>query len=67
MNPGRFREKILAFMQVCEPYSASEIARGVETTALTVLRDLRELHAKDPSLIGYKKVGRTNLYWRKKD
>ena len=67
MAPGRLRDKIIAFMRVCEPYSASEIARGAGTTARTVIRDLEDLLRKRPDFVGHKKIGRIRIFWLKSE
>ena len=62
---SKYRESILKAL-LTEPKSANEIAVELKVNQRTVQVELMRLALEKPDQIGYKKMGRTNLFWRRK-
>lgn len=60
----RYTEKILQSLSD-EPKSANEIASEINVHQKTAQIELMRLALETPGKVGYKKIGRTHLFWRK--
>lgn len=61
---GKFDDKILALLSD-EPKTPNEIALKLKVHQRTAQSILFQLALSKSDVIGYKKVGRTHLFWRK--
>lgn len=60
---SRYREEILKLLSN-EPKSANEIADYLRINQRTAQVELMRLALDMPDVVKYKKIGRTNLFWR---
>ena len=62
---GKFKDKIFELISY-EPKTPTEISIKLGINQKTVQSTLFQLILANPEVIGYKKVGRTHLFWRKR-
>jgi predicted ArsR family transcriptional regulator len=63
---GKYNDKILALLSD-EPKTPNEIAKELGIHQKTAQTTLMQLALANPKTVGYKRVGRTHLFWLKKD
>lgn len=61
---GKYEEKILKLL-TNEPTTPNEVALKLGVHQKTAQTTLMQLALQKPQLVGYKKIGRTHLFWRK--
>ena len=61
---GKYDSQILQLLSD-EPKTPNEIAEELGIHQKTAQSTLLQLALSKPEIIGYKKVGRTHLFWRK--
>lgn len=61
---SKYREQILDTLSD-EPKSANEIAKELGVHQRTAQVELMRLALEKPDQVRYKKVGRTNLFWKR--
>lgn len=62
---GKYENEILKLLSD-EPKTPNEIAEKLSIHQKTAQTTLMQLALSKPKIIGYKRVGRTHLFWRKK-
>lgn len=60
---SRYRDEILKLLSN-EPKSANEIAEYLRINQRTAQVELMRLALDMPEIVKYKKMGRTNLFWK---
>lgn len=64
LDMGKYDAKILEQLSD-EPKTPNEIAKALSVHQKTAQSTLLQLALSKPEIVGYKKVGRTHLFWRK--
>ena len=61
---GKYEEGILKLL-TNEPTTPNEVAQKLGIHQKTAQTTLMQLALQKPQVVGYKKIGRTHLFWRK--
>ena len=64
LEMGKYNDKILALLSD-EPKTPNEIAKKLGIHQKTAQTTLMQLALSKPEIVGYKRVGRTHLFWLK--